>query len=148
MMTKKSKGGFSVPNPDLKSSQIRGNIPPKGEAMTLGEKIRELRKRKNLTQQQLAEMAGIDDTYLSKIENDRLEYTPSIRTILDLAKALEVDELELLALAQKIPSPLAGIARDEKALRFFRRATEAIKAPSEWEELLRFLEERTGKRGV
>jgi len=106
--------------------------------MTLGEKIRELRKRKNLTQQQLAEMAGIDDTYLSKIENDRLEYTPSIQTILDLAKALEVDELELLTLAQKVPSPLAGIARDEKALRFFRRATEAVKDPSECEELLHF----------
>ncbi|HIE01306.1 MAG TPA: XRE family transcriptional regulator, partial [Thiotrichaceae bacterium] len=104
--------------------------------MTLGERIRQLRKRRKLTQRQLAEMVHIDFTYLSKIENDRLDYTPSIKTLQQLAKALNVDELELLELAQKVPGPFAEITADKQALQFFRKATKIIKEPREWERLL------------
>jgi len=103
--------------------------------MTLGEKIRQLRKQKKLTQRQLAEMVQIDFTYLSKIENDRLDYTPSVKTLHQLAKALDADELELLDLAQKVPDPLAGILADKHGLQFFRKASEIIKEPEGWERL-------------
>jgi transcriptional regulator with XRE-family HTH domain len=111
--------------------------------MTLGERIRKLRKRRKLTQRQLAEMVHIDFTYLSKIENDRLDYTPSIKTLLKLAKALEADELELLELAQKVPGPFADITADKQALQFFRKATKIIKEPLEWERILEELEQRS-----
>ena len=110
---------------------------------TFGQRIRELRKSRGMTQRELAEVAGVDFTYLSKIENDRLEHTPSIRTIQGLAQALEVDELELMELANKVPPPFQGIAGSPEAMRFFRRATETIRDPAGWRDLLDYLEKRT-----
>ena len=108
--------------------------------MKLGERSRELRKERHLTQRRLAAMVNIDFTYLSKIENERLEHTPSIKTIQGLAKALNVDEMELLELANKIPSGFEKIVRNKEALQFFRRATQTIDNPKLWKELMRYLE--------
>ncbi|MDA8218807.1 MAG: helix-turn-helix transcriptional regulator [Dehalococcoidales bacterium] len=108
--------------------------------MTFGQRIKELRHQHNLTQRQLAERASVDSTYLSKIENDRLDHTPSIKTIHDLAGALGADEMELLELANKLPPVLEAIARDKEALRFFRRAVETIRTPEEWRALSAFLD--------
>ena len=110
--------------------------------MTLGQRIRELRQARKLTQRQLAGMAGIDFTYLSKIENDRLEHMPSLQTIRDLARDLGADELELMDLANKVPPVLEAIARDKDALRFFRRATETVKSAEGWRDLLEYLERK------
>jgi HTH-type transcriptional regulator, competence development regulator len=111
--------------------------------MTFGQRIKQLRTQRGLTQRQLAEKVQVDFTYLSKMENDRLEHTPSIKTLQDLAKALEVDELELMNLANKVPPVLEAIARNKDALRFFRRATETIKTSAGWRDLLAYLEKRT-----
>ena len=112
--------------------------------MTFGERIKALRRQSELTQRALAQKAGIDFTYLSKIENDRLEHTPSLKTLRDLARALDVDELELMDYADKVPPVLQEIARDRDALRFFRRASETIKNPEGWRDLLAYLESREG----
>jgi transcriptional regulator with XRE-family HTH domain len=74
-------------------------------AMIFGERLRELRKAKNLGQRALADMVDINFTYLSKIENGRLDFAqfPSEDLIRKLAKALDADEDELLLLAKKIP---------------------------------------------
>lgn len=108
--------------------------------MELGQRIRKLRHEHRFTQRVLAERIGVDVSYLSKIENGRLEHTPSIRTLQDLAAALDVDELELMVLADKVPRMLQAVARDKEALRFFRRATETIKSPDEWRDLLAYLD--------
>jgi len=52
-----------------------------------------------------AQMVGISFTYVSKIENERLDFgdQPSEVLILQIAAALEADEDELLILAKKIP---------------------------------------------
>ena len=59
--------------------------------MAFGDKILELRKAKNLTQRELAKRIGINFTYLSKIENNKLEKGQSPRedTIMKLALALD-----------------------------------------------------------
>src|SRR5919198_2901795 len=116
--------------------------------MTLGERIRQLRRQRGLTQRHLADATGVDFSYLSKIENDRLEHTPSIKMLQDLAKALEVDELELMELANKVPPVLQAIARDKNALRFFRRATQTIKNSEDWRDLLAYLERQTQNRSL
>ena len=110
--------------------------------MTFGQKVKELRVQQGLTQRQLAQQAGIDFTYLSKIENNRLEHTPSIKTIQDLAHALEVDELELMDLANKVPPALEAIAHNKDALRFFRFATETVKTSEGWRDLLIYLQQK------
>lgn len=72
---------------------------------TVGQRIREIRKERNLTQRQLAEKVGINFTYLSRVENDRLdaEQTPREDTLQKIAKALQADADELLLLARRIP---------------------------------------------
>src|SRR6266566_9224144 len=111
----------------------------KGELMTLGQYVRELRRQHHLTQRQLAERIGVDFSYISKIENDRLEHTPSIKMLQDLARVLGVDELELMDLANKVPQGFEAIARDKDATRFFRRATQTVKSSEEWRDLLDYL---------
>ena len=78
------------------------------DAMTFGERIRQLRKAKNLNQSELAGKVGINFTYLSKIENDRLASSefPSEETIKKLAKALGADADELLLMARKVPDSI------------------------------------------
>jgi transcriptional regulator with XRE-family HTH domain len=89
-----------------------------------------------MTQRELAIAVDLDYSYISKIENDLMEYTPIIKTILRIAGVLEVDELELLELADKVPFILEPIASDKNALRFFRRATEQSKTQMSRENLL------------
>jgi transcriptional regulator with XRE-family HTH domain len=112
--------------------------------MTLGERIKALRQGGGLTQRQLAEQTGLDFTYLSKIENDRLEHMPSIRVLQQLAAALDVDELELLDLADKVPPTFAPIVRDPEARRFFRSASAQAATSEDWRALTDYLERRQG----
>jgi transcriptional regulator with XRE-family HTH domain len=72
---------------------------------TFGQRIRELRKAKGLGQRAVAAAVGINFTYLSKIENDKVDFAafPSEETIRKLAKVLEADVDELLLMAEKIP---------------------------------------------
>ena len=57
--------------------------------MNIGEKIKQLRTEKNLTQPQLAEAIGIEQSYLSKLENDKS--IPSADIFQAILKALSVD---------------------------------------------------------
>ena len=73
--------------------------------MRFGERVRELRQAKNLTLRGLAAKVGVGFTYLSKVENERLDFAdyPSDDLICRVAKALNADADELLLLAKKIP---------------------------------------------
>ena len=73
--------------------------------MKFGERIRDLRKAKSLGQRALADIVGTSFTYISKIENHKLDFGefPSEAMIHKLADALDVDETELLLLAKKVP---------------------------------------------
>ena len=73
-----------------------------------GERIRELRKAKNLGQRALAGQIGVSHTYVSKIENEKLDFSdyPSEKRIRKIAEALDADVDELLTLAKKIPDDI------------------------------------------
>jgi transcriptional regulator with XRE-family HTH domain len=77
-------------------------------AITFGERIRELRRRKKLTLRGLSAKVGVGFTYISKIENAKLGFGdhPSEDLIRKLASVLEVDEDEMLILAGKIPEQI------------------------------------------
>jgi HTH-type transcriptional regulator, competence development regulator len=82
------------------------NMSQQGEMpVRFGQRLRELRKAKNLSQRALAEKIDIDFTYLSKVESERLDFAqyPSEALIRKLAEALQADVDELLLLAKKIP---------------------------------------------
>lgn len=70
-----------------------------------GSYLRELRKQRDLSLRQLAEDAGIDFTYLSKVETNKIP-PPSEDAIMRLADALGADADELLSLARKVDRTL------------------------------------------
>jgi HTH-type transcriptional regulator, competence development regulator len=79
--------------------------------MSLGKRVRELRREQRITQRELAdrlqaEGLEADFTYISKIENDNLQYPPSEKLIRGLAKILQTDPEELLDLAGKFDQKL------------------------------------------
>jgi transcriptional regulator with XRE-family HTH domain len=76
--------------------------------MRFGERVRELRQGRHLSQRDLAEQVGVNFTYISKIENEKLDFAqfPGEELIRRLAKALDADEDELLILAEKIPEQI------------------------------------------
>ena len=59
----------------------------------LGQRIQKLRKDKKITQEQLAEMVGIDPKNISRIEKGN-NY-PTAENLTSIAKALHVDIYEL-----------------------------------------------------
>ena len=70
--------------------------------------MRELRQTKGWTLHDLAGKVGVGFTYLSRVENERLNYGdyPSDALIHRLAGSLEADEEELLILAKRVPAPV------------------------------------------
>jgi transcriptional regulator with XRE-family HTH domain len=60
----------------------------------IGEKLKEVRTRRLLTQDELADKAGVSQSTIANIERDNAE--PQFRTIRKLAKALEIDPTVLL----------------------------------------------------
>ena len=58
---------------------------------TIGKRLRDARERRFLTQDELAEVSGIQKVTISRIENDRQISKPRLATVRKLAYALEVD---------------------------------------------------------
>jgi len=69
--------------------------------MQLGRKIRDLRLRRGLTVQQLAEATGLSKGFVSQVENGRT--SPSLATLSDLAKSLETSVAYLVVEEDQVP---------------------------------------------
>ena len=103
--------------------------------MTLGQKIRELRKRANLTLRQLGDKVDTDFTYLSKIENDKTDNRPPSEDLIRrIAKALRADGDELVSLVDRIPKDLEELLKKNKASVDFLRSAKG-KSPEFWMKL-------------
>jgi transcriptional regulator with XRE-family HTH domain len=76
--------------------------------MTFGERLRALRKARNLSQRALADLAGVNFTYVSKVESQKLDFGlyPSEGLIVRLADCLGADSEELMLLAGKVPASI------------------------------------------
>jgi transcriptional regulator with XRE-family HTH domain len=76
-------------------------VPPKAPATeALGLAVRELRKRRGLSQEELAHASGLHPTYISGIE--RGLRNPTWRSIGRVCEALQVKVSELAALAESL----------------------------------------------
>jgi len=104
---------------------------------TVGEIVRERREGLDLTLAAVAEEAGLTKSYLSMIENHKVENPPSRSALEALERALSIGKGELLRAAdwQNTPSDLRD--RLEKAEGQARRAR----------ELARWLKQSTSRRG-
>ena len=77
--------------------------------MNIGRAIKLCRTQKNLNQSELAELAGISESYLSHIENGKRD--PSLTTVEKIAEALNIPSSILIFLAAD-KSDLKGISSD------------------------------------
>ncbi|NJO93347.1 MAG: helix-turn-helix transcriptional regulator [Hydrococcus sp. RM1_1_31] len=103
---------------------------------TFGQILKELRRAKGVSQRNLAEKVGVDFSYISKIENDRLP-PPAADTIVRICEALSVPPDELLSTTGKMPtSAKEMIGTSSAALQFIREAEEMKLSESEWEQLV------------
>jgi len=98
--------------------------------MTAGERIRLARQVLKLGQRETAKLVGINFTYLSKIENGRLEPTenPSGDTVLALCRVLEIDPVPILVEWRRVPTIIKESLFSEEAM---RRALEFARSPVE-----------------
>ena len=71
--------------------------------MDFGSRIRQLRTERGISLREFADRVGIDFTYLSKIENGKVD-PPSEEKIKVMASKLDVESEALLGLAGKISS--------------------------------------------
>jgi HTH-type transcriptional regulator, competence development regulator len=115
--------------------------------ITLGNRIRAKRLEKRISQRDLADRVakrlkeedrrGFDFTYLSKIENDRLERPPSAAAIQAIAAELDDDSDELLALAGKAPPDVGEMLKKSQGARmFFRSAISQDLTEEQWKQLI------------
>jgi len=82
--------------------------------MQFGQRVRDLRLKSGLTQQELARRLNVSATYISKVENEKLHFGdyPSEKFIHKLADALEADEDELLVLTDRVPKAIRKRVRE------------------------------------
>jgi len=88
--------------------------------MSLGQAIRAIRQEVGLSQKEVAEMAGIDQSYLSMIESNQ-RCNPGTRILARLAQALQVSTDELAAQAGYLPRLHPPDPLSERAVRLFRQ---------------------------
>lgn len=82
--------------------------------LNFGEKLRNLRKQKNLTQKQLADMIGVKNSIISFYEvGDRI---PSPEIIIKLAKALHTTSDYLLGIEKTESVDVSGLDENDKNL--------------------------------
>lgn len=103
--------------------------------------LREKRRAAQLSQRRLAELAGVDFSYISKLENGRLP-APAADTVIRLAKILNCPAEELLAAAKKMPEGMEGnLSGQPEALRFLQEASDLNLSPEEWQRMIGSLRE-------
>ncbi len=113
-------------------------------AKTFGQTLRELRRAKGVSQRDLAEKVGVDFSYISKVENNRLP-PPSADTIVKICEALSVPPDDLLAATGKMPTPVKEmLSTSPAALQFMREAHAMELNDEEWEKLTDQLKQLRG----
>ena len=111
---------------------------------SFGALLREKRRLAGISQRDLAQKIGVDFSYISKLENDRL-VPPAAETIVAICTMLEIPPEELLSAAGKIPSDVQrSIGGSQAAQHFLREAKQLELSNEEWEQMLKSLHKLRG----
>lgn len=113
-------------------------------ASTFGQSLKEIRRAKGISQRELAKKVGVDFSYISKIENDRLA-PPAADTIVKICKALAISPDDLLAVTGKMPTPVKEmLSTSPAALEFMREAQTMKLSDEEWQDMTQRLKRLRG----
>lgn len=106
---------------------------------SFGSALRVWRRASGLSQREVAERIGLDFSYISKVENDRLP-PPSADTVVKISRVLQVPVEDMLALTGKLPSRVQrAVSSSKVAQRFLLEAQEMELTDHEWEEMVQSL---------
>ena len=102
------------------------------ETKTFGQTLKNLRRSKGITQRELASAVGVDFSYISKVENDRMP-APAADTIVRICEKLGVTPDKLLAMTRKMPTHVKeAISENPAAQQFLREAQTMTLTDDEW----------------
>jgi transcriptional regulator with XRE-family HTH domain len=103
--------------------------------MTFGELLREKRRSAGVSQRELAAHAGLDFSYISKLENGRIP-PPAADTVVAFCRILKIEPEELLAAGGKLPADVrASVGTSQAAQSFLQNASQMSLTENEWKEL-------------
>ena len=105
-----------------------------------GERIKRLRKERNLGLRETAAKAGMSATFLSRIENNEEKSPPGEEKIRALAKVLGDDFDLLISLAGRIAEDVAKAVTNDPTMPEFLRVARKEKVSGE--QLLKMLEQQ------
>jgi transcriptional regulator with XRE-family HTH domain len=136
-----SSQALSILDPDM--PRRRTYLTPVDEK-TIGRRLRELRERRGLTQAQLAEQVGIDQTLVSNYERGTVRLHGAL--VAGFAKALKASSDEILGIKE---SALKSPATSGRLLRRLQRIEQLSRADQK--SVLKFLDaliERNERRSA
>ena len=112
--------------------------------MTFGTELKEQRRKTGISQRELAQKIGLDFSYISKLENDRLP-PPAAETIVAICEVLEIPPETLLAEAGKLPGDIQKVIGESKAAQeFLRDAKQLDLSDEEWIQMRQSLRKLRG----
>jgi len=102
---------------------------------TFGKKLQSLRRAKGMSQRKLAQLVGVDFSYISKVENDRLP-PPAADTIEKICHEIGVGHDELLGMTNKLPTEVRQMLVESQGARDFMREARVMDlSDKEWQKL-------------
>lgn len=103
--------------------------------MTFGEALRTVRREANISQRALADGAGVDFSYISKLENGHLP-APAADTVVKICEVLGAPPERLLSLAGKLPTDVQEAVGSSPAAQQFMRDAQRLRITEvEWRQL-------------
>jgi len=109
--------------------------------LTFGEYLRNLRRNKGISQRDLAQSVGVSFTYLSKIENEKLD-PPSEQILIKIAKYINIDPDTLIIEAKKVPLEIQDIIiSNPNIVKLIRAVNEKQLDEDKWEKMIQVIKE-------
>jgi transcriptional regulator with XRE-family HTH domain len=105
------------------------------EEITYGKLLKALRRQKAIAQRDLAEKVGVDFSYISKIENDRMP-PPAADTTIKICEVLGVPHEMLLSMSKKVGTEVQSvISSSQAAIKFMNEVKQMQLSDEEWTQL-------------
>src|SRR5260370_40254738 len=100
---------------------------------SFGELLREKRRIAGVSQRELAAEAGLDFSYIRKLENDRIP-PPAADTVVGLCRILKIDPEEMLTAMRKVPPRIpSGVGSGQAGQTFLQHAERLRSTAREWQ---------------
>jgi len=119
-------------------------MPPKRK--TFGQVLREKRLAKGFSLRKFAELIDVSPTYLSLVEQDKVERPPTVERLRRMAELLEEDVDDFIALAGRVSEDLPEIIRSERLMPDLLRGAKGL-SKKQLEEVLEQIRRMKGKEG-